>query len=865
MSIYIVGSGSREQVIKEKLEKSNYVKNVTISNELPTDDLNLDMVVLGSEEAIVNGYKDNTNYFCFAPTKKAAQIEGCKIFAKQFMKKHDLPTSDFIVANNKYEAYKFIDNNFQEHNKYVIKLPGLEKGKGVFVPENKERALRSLEKIYGDNLQKKIIIEERLYGTEVSVMAFCNGTDIELMPQAMDYKRIYDDDQGPNTGGMGAIAPVDILNETELASLKKDMLKVVQELDFRGVLYAGIIKHDQGYSILEFNCRFGDPETQVILNLLDSDLYQIMKNCILGEKLDIRWNNKKAACLVLSHIIYPFSKLTKEIDVVIDNIKDVKLYPANLKNNRTTGGRVLSLVSVENDLSTCLENVYNQAPKINYKGKYYRRDIGLNFITQHNNKKNLKIAILGSTKGTSIQKLLANYKDLGVKIEIIISTKPSAILDKSKEKGITSLFIPYQRKNSDIFYDKLANIFMIYDIDLILCVGYMNIIPKYFCDKFRGKIFNIHPSLLPDYKKLHGIHVHEKVLSENNIFSGCTIHEINEEVDGGRIKLQKQCKINGITDVYKLKTKVQELESQALIDFIKIQQNKSLSYKDAGVDIDIGNEFVETIKDSNIGDFCGFFELDGRKIGACCDGVGTKLDIANKYNKLENIGIDLVAMCVNDLIVRGFRPKIFLDYIAQEKLDQEKLKVIIASIKKGCQIADCILLGGETAEMPNIYFNNGFDLAGFTVGVLDNQLYPKVEEITSGCYIYGIKSNGIHSNGYSLVRKLLKYHDYDIDTLLKPTKIYTECFDIMEKYGDELLGIAHITGGGLIDNILRIIPYNLQIKLDIKIKDEFLWIMEKGELTKNDMLKTYNCGYGIALIFRKGFEINEYDRIGEII
>ena len=242
--------------------------------------------------------------------------------------------------------------------------------------------------------------------------------------------------------------------------------------------------------------------------------------------------------------------------------------------------------------------------------------------------------------------------------------------------------------------------------------------------------------------------------------------------------------------------------------------------------------------------------------------MGTKLDLANKYNRLDNIGIDLVAMCVNDLIVCGIKPLFFLDYIAIDKIDNKKLNIIISSIHKGCLECGAILLGGETAEMPNIYKYNGFDLGGFSVGFLNNDLYPKTELIESGCKLYGLKSNGIHSNGFSLVNKLLKYYDYNIDTLLKPTKIYMECFNIIEKYKDNLLGMAHITGGGLIDNIKRIIPSNLDIKLNIEIKNEFKWIMEKSKMNLNEMMNTFNCGYGIVLIFKKEFINNEFEEIG---
>lgn len=863
MSIYIVGSGSREQTIKETLERTSGLTDIVISDKLPKNDQNIDMVILGSEEVIMTGYKEFSQYNCFSPSLSAAKIEGCKIFSKQFMKQNNISTVDFQIFHNKYTSYKFISENFR-YNKYVIKLPGLEKGKGVYVPETITEALSCIDEIYKDKLKRDIIIENRVYGTEVSVMAFCNGKDVKLMPQAIDYKRIYDDDLGPNTGGMGSIAPVNVLDDDDLWQLKQDMLKVVKNLDFRGVLYAGVMKTPDNYYILEFNCRFGDPETQVVLNLLDSDLYKIMKCCINGEDMDVKWNDNKSACVVMSHNDYPFSKLKTPVKVDIGVLENTKIYSGNLKNSYTTGGRVVSLVSVDSNITNCLENIYNDAPKITYQGKYYRRDIGMKYLISHNNPINLKIGIIGSTKGTSIKKLLNHHMDMNVNVEVIISSKPSDILEKGKERSMPSFYIPFTQKNKESYYDKLTNLLMVYDLDIILCVGFMNIIPVSFCDKFRGKLFNIHPSLLPRHKGLCGINVHKSVLDSQDSFTGCTIHEITENVDDGRIKLQKQCKVQ-TNDPHKLKQRVQELENDAIIEFVKLQQNLPLTYKNAGVNIEQGNDFVELIKDDNIGDFCGLFELGNHKLGVCCDGVGTKLDIANKYNKLDNIGIDLVAMCVNDLIVRGFKPKAFLDYIAQEKLDQTKLVTIINSIKEGCKLAGCDLLGGETAEMPNIYFNNGFDLAGFSIGVLGNELYPKTSEITKGCNIYGLKSNGIHSNGYSLVRKLLKYYDYDIDTLLKPTKIYTECFDIMSKYQNELLGMAHITGGGIIDNILRIMPYNLNLTTNIPIENEFLWIMENAKLTKNEMLRTYNCGYGIALIFREGFVTDEFDKIGEIV
>jgi phosphoribosylamine--glycine ligase/phosphoribosylaminoimidazole synthetase len=854
-SILIVGKGAREYAIRDKLEshKIFMIENKQELNIIINCD-NIDLIIIGSEKYLVEGIVDDLNIPTFGPSKKAAQIEGSKIFAKEFMKANNIPTAEFNIFTNYDDLIDFFKTNNCQN--YVIKQDGLAGGKGVYLPNK-------LDEIPAIN--KPVVVEERLYGQEVSVMAFCNGHDLELMPQIKDYKRINDNNEGKNTGGMGAIGPVNILNELELRALKEHMLKVVTVLKFKGVLYAGVMKTEKGFYILEFNCRFGDPETQVALNLLKSDLYDICMSTIRGKDMIIEWHNNYCANVVLSHIDYPNKKLDRATKITTNSLeKNIKLYWANpvLYTNDiyTYGGRVVSVVNSANNLYTCLTNIYNNIHKINYEGRYYRRDIGLDYLLSHTNKRKLKIGIISSSRGTSIKPLLEK-KD--IKVEVIISNKLSSILDKAREKNIAHIYLPMTTKKE--YYSKLANILMSFDLDLIFAVGYMNIFPADFCQSFEGKIFNIHPSLLPDHKGLCGDKVHQAVLDRRDGFSGCTLHHITPGIDEGKIVLQKQCRIVEKEDITSLKKKVQDLEAQTIIDFIRIQQNNIITYKDAGVDINKGDDFVNKIKDENIGSFCAVHKIGDMFLGASTDGVGTKLELANQYHKLDNIGFDLVAMCVNDLIVRGIRPKFFLDYIAMNKLNNDKLLTVITSIKAACQAAGCLLLGGETAEMPGLYRDQCLDLAGFSVGVLDNQLYPKIEEIESGCRIYGLKSNGLHSNGYSLVRKLLKYHAYDIDTLLKPTKIYMECFDIMSKYQDNLLGLAHITGGGLIDNIKRIIPAKLTIKINVNIENEFEWVMEKSGMKYEEMITTFNCGYGIALIFKKGFEINDFNYIGDVL
>ena len=283
------------------------------------------------------------------------------------------------------------------------------------------------------------------------------------------------------------------------------------------------------------------------------------------------------------------------------------------------------------------------------------------------------------------------------------------------------------------------------------------------------------------------------------------------------------------------------------------------TYKNSGVDIDKGNQFVNIIKDicknDKIGGFSGIYELDNNiKLCASTDGVGTKLELCRKYNKYDTIGIDLVAMCVNDLICQGGKPLFFLDYYATGKLDLEKSSDIIKGIYEGCKQSGCVLLGGETAEMPMIYDNDKFDLAGFSVGIIESDIYPK--DIYEGDIIVGLKSNGIHSNGYSLINKLLEKYEYDQNELLKPTKIYVNIINhLKSKFYDNIKGFSHITGGGLIDNILRILDNDHKILLNQQwdIPDIFKWIYDKSDMTLEDMLKTYNCGVGMVIIFDKMF------------
>ena len=305
-----------------------------------------------------------------------------------------------------------------------------------------------------------------------------------------------------------------------------------------------------------------------------------------------------------------------------------------------------------------------------------------------------------------------------------------------------------------------------------------------------------------------------------------------------------------------------------------MKKNKN-SYKNSGVNISLANKLVNHISrlskkdvkktDSStgkdvIGGFSSLFDISNLKIKdpvivSCTDGVGTKIDLANKLKKFDTIGIDLVAMCVNDLIVQGAKPLFFLDYIAVGKLNLNKIKKIFKGIFKGCKLANCKLVGGETAEMPGVYSKDKFDLAGFCVGIISKKKILNKNNVKNGDIVLAIPSNGIHSNGYSLVRSVLKKNKIPQGLkkeILKPTKIYTK--EILKLTDKNLINAsAHITGGGLIENLMRSVPKNLTLNIDlskIRILKIFKWLKSRN-ISDREMMRTFNCGIGFCMIVPK--------------
>jgi phosphoribosylformylglycinamidine cyclo-ligase len=298
----------------------------------------------------------------------------------------------------------------------------------------------------------------------------------------------------------------------------------------------------------------------------------------------------------------------------------------------------------------------------------------------------------------------------------------------------------------------------------------------------------------------------------------------------------------------------------------------SLDYQSAGVDIKAGNQLIENIKPiakstmregvvSGLGGFGALFELPIHKykhpvLVSGTDGVGTKLKLAEQLNQHDTIGIDLVAMCVNDLIVQGAEPLFFLDYFATGKLNVDLATSVIKGIAEGCKISGCALTGGETAEMPGMYQGEDYDLAGFCVGIAEKEDIIDGSKVAQDDVMIALASSGPHSNGFSLIRKILERHPADnerLHKLLEPTKIYVK--SILELLKTvKVNAISHITGGGLLENIPRVLPDNLaaEIKTDSwQIPELFNWLQEKGEVAQNEMYKVFNCGVGMVLVVKK--------------
>ncbi|KYQ99857.1 phosphoribosylamine-glycine ligase [Tieghemostelium lacteum] len=756
-NICVIGSGGREHAIAWKLLQSQHVDKVIM---IPGNDIlqnrdrivnvkldkldgplvanvcrqyNIELVFVGPEVPLCEGISDSLKkqgISCFGPSEKAAVIEGSKAFSKDFMVRHQIPTAKYKNFTDYLEACKYIENEVDYQ--MVIKASGVAAGKGVLIPQDKKEALEALKRImvvkeFGSAGQE-VVIEEFIEGEECSLMCFSDGHSLQVMPPAQDHKRIFDLDQGPNTGGMGAYAPapfvighqgsprgkhgfgalIDRAIETVLQPAIDGMRK--EGRPFVGVLFAGLmISRQQQIKVLEFNCRMGDPETQVILPLLESDLYEVVCACVEG-RLDsiptLKWRQEYCVTIVAASKgypdVYPKGLPIKGIEEC-NSVSGITVFQAgtslasDMKTMNTSGGRVLAVTCIDKSLETAILSAYKSIQLIQFDGMQYRRDIGQKALNYLNSQEKVQSV---------------SYSESGVDME-----RGDQVVD--------------------------------------------NIVPM--------------------------------AKSTNRL--GCM-------ADLGGFGALFDCKAAGFKDPI---------------------------------------------------------------LVSGTDGVGTKLKIAQELDIHGTIGIDLVAMCVNDVVVQGAEPLFFLDYFATGKIHVNVATQVISGIAKGCKESGCALIGGETAEMPGMYKDGEYDLAGFSVGAVErDKLLPLLNEFKEGDVLLGIASSGVHSNGYSLVRYLvekksgLKYTDkcpWDSSktigqSLLTPTKLYVlSCLAAIKAGG--VRALAHITGGGITENLPRVFPngYQAEIKFGSwTIPPVIQWLNSLGNMKQEELLRTFNCGIGMILV-----------------
>ncbi len=419
-TLLILGSGGREHALAWKLAQSPEVERVFVApgnggtateprcQNVALDpthfapltafahEQGVDFVVVGPEAPLAAGAVDAfaaAGIPAFGPTAAAARIEASKAFARDFMARRGIPSPRYCTFTNADEAAAFLRSVAFE---VVVKASGLAAGKGVIVPESRDEALAAVAAILRDRqfgaAGDEVVIEERLAGPEVSVLAFCDGERLAVMPAAQDHKRIFDHDRGPNTGGMGAFAPANLLAPAELAAVEAAILRptlaglAAEESPFRGVLFAGLMLTAAGPKVLEFNCRFGDPETEALLPLLDGDLLPILRACAQG-RLDpalVRWRRQAAVCVVAAAPGYPGDTAKgARIDGLeaASELPGVKVFHAGTAAGAngevvTSGGRVLAVTATGDDFDQARASAYQAIDRIRFEGMHYRRDIG---------------------------------------------------------------------------------------------------------------------------------------------------------------------------------------------------------------------------------------------------------------------------------------------------------------------------------------------------------------------------------------------------------------------------------------------------------------------------------------------------------
>ena len=735
MKILIVGQGGREHALQITLERDPRVtavfvapgnggtrNNVSISSDDVQGivdyarDHQIELVIVGPEMPLALGLVDALEAIgirTFGPSKAAAQLEASKAFAKRAMLEFGVATAAYAEFHSLEPAIAYLRSEPFGSSGFVVKADGLAAGKGVTVCDSLIEAEGAVTDCFAGafgNAGSSVVIEERLYGREISVLAFSDGETVKAMLPARDHKRISDGDTGANTGGMGAFAPAPDISKALLEQIVTDVLEpVIEGMDrrgtpFKGVLYAGLMLTDDGIRVIEFNARFGDPEAQVILPLLETPLLDVLNACIDGTlgRLRLRWNQGFCATVVMAAHGYPAQTRTGDTIHGLETVPDgVTVYHAGTKLEGgqvvTSGGRVLNVTATADTLEDALELVYTGVSSIAFDGMQYRTDIGRSTLQP---------------------------------------------------------------------------------------VGAQHVAP------------------------LHAD-----------------------------------------------------------------------AYANAGVNIAEGTRAIALMKDAvksthdarvlaGIGAFGGMLEVSALKnlerpvLVASTDGVGTKTMIAAQLRSWDGIGADIVNHGINDVLAQGAKPLFFMDYVASSKLEAEWVAAVVSSMARACQAAGCVLLGGETAEMPGVYKTGESDVVGTMIGVVDFKDAITGAKVSAGDALIAFPSSGLHTNGYTLARSALEGLDWteprdDLDrrsigrALLEPHRSYLPHVTALQMAGVDVRSLAHITGGGLWDNLPRALPDGLTARVrrdSWAIPAIFNLIVAQSEITERDAFHAFNMGLGMIAV-----------------
>jgi phosphoribosylamine--glycine ligase/phosphoribosylaminoimidazole synthetase len=673
----------------------------------------VDLVLVGPEAALAAGLVDRLTeegVTVFGPTRAAAELEWSKAFTRDFCTRHGIASPRSAVFEQVDAAVAWIDGLGAD---VVVKADGLAAGKGVLLPDGRAATIAALRHVLDDGAfgaaGARVVLEERLRGEEVSLLAFTDGRVVVPMPPAQDHKRLLDGDRGPNTGGMGAYAPAPVCSPELVETITREVLTptvagmAAEGRPYRGVLYAGMMLAADGPKLLEFNCRFGDPEAQAVLPLLETDLLDVAEACACGTLAggSVRWRHGAACTVVIAAPGYPDAPRR---GLPIDGLDaaaaldGVLVFHAGTEGNASApvsaGGRVLAVTGVGADVRAARERAYAATARISLAGAQVRRDIGWRALAR-----------VGAQGG---------YVAAGV--DVAAGAEAVELMRTAVESTHTN--------------------------DVLAGVG-----------AFGGA------------------------------FSAAALRGFADPV-----------------------------------------------------------------------------------LVASTDGVGTKVMVAVAGGRIAGLGHDIVNHCVNDVLVQGARPLFFLDYLGTSRLDPEHAAALVGGMADACRANGCVLLGGETAEMPGVYHDGHVDVVGTLVGVAERaQLLPRAD-VQPGDVLIGLASSGPHTNGYTLLRRVFASVPLDVapepldvplaDALLAPHRSYLGALSpVLAGVDRPVKALAHITGGGLMENVPRVLPAGCGAVVRLgswPVPPLFRVVRDATGLPPDELHRTLNMGIGMVAVVAAG-------------